>query len=140
MTRRGRLLVFILLIAALAWAAYSLRSGGLVGVLVAATRDSDRSLDLLRAYFARWGVLAPVVYTLAVVVETVVAPIPGALLYAPGGALFGGALGGTLSLAGNVLGATIACVLARTFGERLAARLDASSLARLGAQLRARGF
>ena len=36
---------------------------------------------------ASWGPLAPVVYTLAVVVEVIVAPIPGTLLYAPAGAI-----------------------------------------------------
>ena len=52
-------------------------------------------------------------------VEVVVAPIPGTMLYAPGGVIFGGFLGGLLSLAGNVIGAGIACRLMRAFlGDR----------------------
>ena len=68
---------------------------------------------------AGWGRLAPLVYTLAVVVEVIVAPIPGTLLYAPAGAIFGGLLGGSLSLVGNVVGAAICCVIGRMIGERV---------------------
>jgi uncharacterized membrane protein YdjX (TVP38/TMEM64 family) len=94
----------------------------------------------LREYLAGWGPLAPVVYVLAVTLEVVVAPIPGTLLYAPGGAVFGGFMGGTLSLAGNVIGATIACLVARTFGERISARMDASSIGPLMERLRAKSL
>jgi uncharacterized membrane protein YdjX (TVP38/TMEM64 family) len=59
-----------------------------------------------------------------------VAPIPGTLLYAPGGAIFGGALGGTLSLAGNVIGATLACAVARLFEDRVAHAVAAGRLER----------
>lgn len=80
------------------------------------------TIDTLREYVRGWGALAPVVYVAAVTVEVLVAPIPGLLLYAPAGAIFGGFVGGTLSLVGNVIGAAIACFLARTFGEPWLAR------------------
>ena len=70
---------------------------------------------------AGWGRLAPLVYTLAVVVEVIVAPIPGTLLYAPAGAIFGGFVGGSLSLVGNVIGAAICCVIGQMIGERVLA-------------------
>jgi uncharacterized membrane protein YdjX (TVP38/TMEM64 family) len=82
----------------------------------------DTWLTDVRAIVSSWGPFAPIVYTLVVIVEVVVAPIPGTLLYAPGGAIFGGFIGGTLSLVGNVVGAAIACVLGRLVGERVFGR------------------
>jgi uncharacterized membrane protein YdjX (TVP38/TMEM64 family) len=69
-----------------------------------------------------WGALAPAAYVAAVTVEVLVAPFPGTLLYAPAGAIFGGLWGGTLSLAGNVLGATIAAWIGAALGEPWIAR------------------
>jgi uncharacterized membrane protein YdjX (TVP38/TMEM64 family) len=87
-----------------------------------------------------WGALAPVVYVAAVTVEVLIAPIPGLLLYAPGGAIFGGFLGGTLALLGNTIGASIACFLARTLGAGwLASRVHSTRLAAIRERLRARG-
>src|SRR5262245_52532785 len=85
-------------------------------VLLSTPPDGVSRLDALRQYVQSWGALAPVVYVFAVIVEVVVAPIPGTLLYAPAGAIFGGFVGGALSLVGNVIGAAIACWAAGTFG------------------------
>ena len=62
--------------------------------------------------------LAGFVYFLFVILEVTIAPIPGAILYAPGGAIFGTFWGGLLSLFGNVVGAGIACWIARTISNR----------------------
>ena len=98
-------------------------------------------LEQVREVVAGWGRLAPIIYTLAVVVEVIVAPFPGTLLYAPAGAIFGGFLGGTLSLVGNVLGAAISCVLGRLIGERLLGRrADDSEFRRYQDLLRERGL
>ena len=137
---RPRLVLLLALIAGvLAWGVWSYRSAGLISVLLSSGGGSASSLDSIRDYVAGWGRLGPVVYVCAVVVEVIVAPIPGTLLYAPGGAIFGGFLGGTLSLAGNVIGATIACLITRTFGERMSARLDASAMGALAERIRKRG-
>ena len=64
-------------------------------------------------FFDRSGVAAPLAYVGFVTVKAVVAPIPGTMLHAPGGVIFGGFLAGLLSLAGNVIGAGIACQLDR---------------------------
>lgn len=119
---RATVLAVACLVLAAVWAIWSYASGGFVRALFAGADDATQSLDALRGLLARWGRLAPLVYTLAVVVEVLVAPIPGTLLYAPAGALFGAFLGGTLSLAGNVIGAGVACVIGRALGERLAGR------------------
>jgi uncharacterized membrane protein YdjX (TVP38/TMEM64 family) len=75
----------------------------------------------------------------AVVVEVMVAPIPGAILYAPGGAIFGGFLGGTLSLIGNVIGASLATWLAARLGSRVIGSGDWPRLQTIAARVRERG-
>jgi len=112
----------IVLLALVAWGFWSYRSGGLLHVLLGPLPPEATRLAALRSYVASFGAFAPLVYVAAVTVEVLVAPIPGTLLYAPAGAIFGGLVGGTLSLAGNVLGAVIACWIAGTFGERWRAR------------------
>lgn len=131
------------LVLAVVAAAWSYLSGGTVRLLMdgaGALGDSGQSLDALRAALDRWGRLAPVVYVVAVVIEVLVAPIPGTLLYAPAGALFGGFLGGTLSLIGNTLGAAIACGVGSAIGEAaLARRVEGTRLAVYRDAIRARG-
>lgn len=132
--------VFVLAIAAAVW---SYVAGGTVRVLVdgaGAMGDSGQTLAALRAALDRWGRLAPVIYVAAVVVEVLVAPIPGTLLYAPGGALFGGLMGGTLSLIGNTLGAAIACGVGSAIGESaLARRLEGTKAASYKEAIKQRG-
>jgi uncharacterized membrane protein YdjX (TVP38/TMEM64 family) len=112
----GRTLVFGALAVLGVWALWSYQSGGLLHVLLSPLPAGESRLDALRLYVQSWGALAPLVYVAAVTVEVLVAPIPGTLLYAPAGAIFGGFVGGTLSLAGNVAGAAIACWIAAAFG------------------------
>ncbi len=145
MTARNRnvaaLVAFALALGAGAW---SYLSGGTVRVLIdgaAGLGDSGQAIDALRAALDRWGPLAPVVYVAAVVIEVLVAPIPGTLLYAPAGALFGGLMGGTLSLIGNTLGAAIACGVGGAIGEAaLARRVDGTKAAQYREAIRARGL
>lgn len=86
--------------------------------LVRLDLDAPAKLQKIRHFFAECGHFAPVVYFAMVTIEVIIAPIPGLMLYAPGGAIFGPAFGGALSLAGNVVGAGIACVLARSVRPR----------------------
>lgn len=89
----------------------SYASGGLVYALV--NSDLDRFVE----YVTSFGPWAAVVFVLTVTLECVVAPIPPLVLYIAGGLLYGGFWGGTLTLAGNVLGAGIAFSLARYFAR-----------------------
>jgi len=123
--RRGPVVVIILSIL-IAGALFSYLTSGFIYVLVTGSPDQGPWLERVRDVVAGWGRLAPLVYTLIVVVEVVVAPIPGALLYAPGGAIFGGFLGGTLSLLGNVVGAAICCALGGLIGERMLGKQGSS--------------
>ncbi len=104
------------------WAVWSYQTGGLLDVLISSPSGEGTRLNALRTYVRAWGALAPLAYVAAVTVEVLVAPIPGILLYAPGGAIFGGFWGGTLALVGNTLGASIACFLARSLGAAWLAR------------------
>jgi len=131
---RGRSIFVLALFAGIVgYAAYSWFSGGIIRVLAdgaGSLGDNEASLEALRQALLRWGPLAPLVYVAAVVVEVLVAPIPGTLLYAPAGALFGGFQGGVLSLTGNTIGAAVACAVGRTLGEEaVTRRLEGSRLA-----------
>jgi uncharacterized membrane protein YdjX (TVP38/TMEM64 family) len=136
---RWRILSAGALVLLAGWAAISYRGGGFVYALFHATGPNTDALAVLRRYLAGWGPLAPFAYFLLVVVEVLVAPLPGTLLYAPGGALFGGFVGGTVSLAGNVVGATIACALAGAWGGTFARTLEERGLARYRERIAARG-
>ena len=139
--RRRHLLLALAVAVLVGGALFSYLTSGVVYVLVAGSPDQGPWLERVRAAAAGWGRLAPIVYVLVVIVEVVVAPIPGALLYAPGGAIFGGFVGGTLSLVGNVLGAALCCALGGWVGERiLPGGKDAGAAADLRARLRDRGI
>jgi uncharacterized membrane protein YdjX (TVP38/TMEM64 family) len=142
--RRRSIFVLALFAGIVGYAAYSWFSGGIIRVLAdgaGSLGDNQASLDALRQALSRWGPLAPLVYVAAVVVEVLVAPIPGTLLYAPAGALFGGFLGGVLSLTGNTIGAAVACAVGRTLGEEVVTRrLDGSRLAGHVEALREKGL
>jgi uncharacterized membrane protein YdjX (TVP38/TMEM64 family) len=139
--RRGPVLLLILVVVIAAWSLYSYWSAGFVYVLVSGDPGQGPWLERVRHTVAGWGRLAPIIYTLAVVVEVIVAPIPGTLLYAPAGAIFGGFVGGSLSLVGNVVGAAICSLLGQMIGERvLSKRVDGSQLGRYRTLLEKRGL
>jgi uncharacterized membrane protein YdjX (TVP38/TMEM64 family) len=118
----------VAVVIAAGWAIWSFRTGGIVATLFSTADDPGGSLDVLRAYFDRAGMFGPVLYVIAVVLEVIIAPIPGTLLYAPAGAIFGGLMGGSLSLGGNVTGAMVATFLANVFGHRLTESLERSQV------------
>jgi uncharacterized membrane protein YdjX (TVP38/TMEM64 family) len=122
------------------WAWFSYATGGIVWTLFQAPTGDDRGLAAIRQRVAAWGAFGPLAYVLLVIVEVLAAPIPGTLLYAPGGAIFGGFVGGTLSLAGNVAGATIACLVARLWRDPFQRRIRSQRFAALRERLAERGL
>ena len=96
------------------WVMLSYLNGGVMALVLDTSMTSADKLEALRTFFDRQGALAPGIYVGLVLVEAVIAPIPGAILYLPGGVIFGGFWGGTLSLVGNVLAAGLCCWLMRT--------------------------
>lgn len=110
--------VVVLAVALAGWAIWSYSSGGIIAILLTPGMSAADKVAVIQEYFDSFGVIAPLVYVGIVTIEVVVAPIPGLMLYAPGGMIFGGFLGGLLSLLGNTLGAGIACQLIRVLGGR----------------------
>ncbi len=111
------------------WTVWSYFSGGIIAILLAPGKSAADKVAAIQGYFDSFGIIAPLVYVAIVTIEVVVAPIPGLMLYAPGGMVFGGFLGGLLSLVGNTLGAGIACQLIRTLGgKRFTAWLEQGRL------------
>ena len=81
----------------------------------------------LRQFFDQAGIWAPLLYVAFVIVEVIIAPIPGIMLYAPGGLIFGPWLGGSLALIGNVIGAGISCGLTRSLGSSWLDRISSGT-------------
>lgn len=113
--RAARWIVLALLAACVSW---SWVNTGIVYQLLRQDVTAEWKIEQLQIYFAGFGVFAPLVYFLFVTVEVVIAPIPGLMLYAPGGVLFGAVVGGAIALAGNIAGAGIACSITRLIGPR----------------------
>lgn len=141
--RRGRLrdrLAWLGLLVAVGLTAWSWATGGIVHDLLRQDTDAVWKIQQLKQFFAGYGALAPLVYFLFVTVEVIVAPIPGLMLYAPGGLIFGAAAGGAIALAGNVAGAGIACSIARSINPRWLERFfTRASMETAQAELERRG-
>ncbi len=130
MTGRGasgpnvaRALAWATLLGLVAWVAISYAEGGIVGVMLRVDLTAAEKLDMLQRFFADFGPGAALAYVAIVTVEVVVAPIPGTILYAPAGVIFGGFWGGVLSLIGNITGAVLSFALMRVLGRSAFERL-----------------
>lgn len=113
----ARALAWTTLLGLIAWVVVSYARGGLVGMMLRLDLPATAKIDALRGFFENLGPAAPLAYVGIVTVEVVVAPIPGTILYAPAGAVFGGWRGGWLSLAGNIIGAALSFALMRALGH-----------------------
>jgi uncharacterized membrane protein YdjX (TVP38/TMEM64 family) len=122
MRHKDRWLAGATLVALASLVTWSYVSGGIAHVLLSPDLTGPEKVQELQDFFLAWGSIAPLVYLLFVTVEVVVAPIPGTILYVPGGLIFGWKIGGIVTLAGNVLGATICCLIARSLGRPYAER------------------
>jgi len=98
-------------------ATVSYAEGGIVAIMLRPDVAAADKIEELRRFFAGLGGVAPLAYVAIVTVEVVVAPIPGTVLYAPAGVVFGGFWGGLLSLVGNVTGAGLSFALMRALGR-----------------------
>ena len=131
------LVILLVLSASLLW---SWTSRGIVYELFGGTGTAADRVECLRQYFESFGSAGPLVYVLFVIVEVVIAPIPGLMLYAPGGIVFGPLYGGSLSLVGNIIGAGIACSVTRTLGNSWLSRFFAADkLERVQSGIESRG-
>lgn len=75
--------------------------------------------DQLERFIAQFGIWAPLALVLLIVLEVVIAPLPGGIMPIIAGFLFGPILGIFYAWIGNMLGSIIAFWIARMFGERV---------------------
>ena len=78
--------------------------------------------EQLRETIQGTGVFGPLVFILAQIAQTIIAPIPGQVLGIAGGALFGW-MGLIWGLIGSIVGALIVFLLMRKYGRPLAEKL-----------------
>lgn len=101
--------------------------------------NSGIDLDTIRGLVESAGWIGPVAYVAAYAVLTV-ALVPGAVLTAAGGLLFGVALGSALSVVGATLGAVVAFAVARTVGRTAVDRLVSGRVATVDRWIGERGL
>ena len=85
------------------------------GDSIAVFGDRARLEQLVRPY----GVFGPIVISALVLIESLIAPLPGGVLPVLAGALYGIPGGVIASWVGNFLAALIAFAIARIWGERV---------------------
>lgn len=78
--------------------------------------------EQLRSTIQEFGVLAPIVYTIAHTIQVVFMAIPGYAMAVVGGYLFGAVHGTAYTMIGVTLGATITFVIARVWGRPVVER------------------
>ncbi len=69
-------------------------------------------------FISSFGVFSAIAFTLLVVIEVVLAPIPGLALYVVAGIIFGPFFGGTLASIGNIIGAAVCYKIAERYGRK----------------------
>jgi uncharacterized membrane protein YdjX (TVP38/TMEM64 family) len=77
----------------------------------------------LQEWILSFGAFSPVVYSLGVVAQVIVSPIPAGPVTFAGAMIFGVPQGLALSMAGSVVGSVMAFAAARKWGKPLAVRL-----------------
>ncbi|MBU0760289.1 MAG: TVP38/TMEM64 family protein [Nanoarchaeota archaeon] len=110
-TKTLAILFLLFLIGIVAGSYYSYSSEGVVYSIMA------EDIDSLVNYIRSFGGLSAIILILIVIIEVIVAPIPPLLLYVASGIIFGTFLGGILVLIGNLIGAALAFLIARTIGR-----------------------
>ncbi len=137
----GRFISISLLIGLLVFVVHSYLSGGIIGIIFQSNISTEEKLMLIKVFFLSWGTFAPFVYTIIVVIEVIVAPIPGAILYIPGGIIFGGLIGGSTALIGNVIGAGISYQIMKILGKpALESHVNMDALRKYNSLLDKRGI
>lgn len=109
------------------------------GIAVVALNRDKLDLDLLDAWLADLGILAPVAYVALYAVGTVLFA-PGSLFTMAGGALFGPVWGTVLNLTGATIGAGIAFLIARYLAADWVANKTGGRLKRMIQGVEAEGW
>jgi len=113
------LLCLIILVAGIY---YSYTTEGIIYSVL--SEDTDSVIEYINSF----GSLAALILILLVILEVIAAPIPPLLLYVVAGIIFGKLTGGLLVLTGNLIGATIAFLIARTIArDYISKKIDPKS-------------
>ena len=86
-----------------------------------------QNVETLRDYIAGYGVLAPLVSALLMVLQSVIAPLPAFLITFANGLLFGVWWGAALSWSSAMLGAALCFFIARVLGRPVVVKLLSES-------------
>lgn len=89
---------------------------------------TDSSVAETAAYLRSFGIWTPLISLVLMVLQAVLAPLPGSLVAAANGVVFGLGWGVLLSWIGGVAGASASFWIARLFGQDLASRLAGKRL------------
>jgi uncharacterized membrane protein YdjX (TVP38/TMEM64 family) len=79
--------------------------------------------DKLKVYVESYGIFAPLIFVLLLAFQSVVAPIPSAVIIIAGGLIFGPLVATVLSVIGNLLGAILCFKIAEKLGRPIVERL-----------------
>jgi uncharacterized membrane protein YdjX (TVP38/TMEM64 family) len=74
-------------------------------------------------FISGFGVYGPIIIILIIILEVVIAPIPGFIIIIASGYLFGPIFGTIYAYIGNIIGTLIAFLLARKFGRPFVKRI-----------------
>ncbi len=86
-----------------------------------------QNLETLRDYIASYGVLAPIVSALLMVLQSIIAPLPAFLITFANGLLFGVWWGAALSWSSAMLGAMLCFFIARVLGRPVVVKVLSES-------------
>ncbi|MFH1332435.1 MAG: TVP38/TMEM64 family protein [archaeon] len=95
----------------------------LIGVLLFYIQRTFESPGAAAEQIRNLGPLGPLVVITLIILEVIVAPVPGALLYVAAGYAFGTLWGTIFSYVGQIIGTTIAFFISRRFGRPIVERL-----------------
>jgi len=84
---------------------------------------SSLNVDIVRGYILSFGLLAPVVSFLLMILQSVVAPLPAFLITFANAGLFGWIKGALLSWTSSMVGAALCFYIARYFGRKIVEKL-----------------
>lgn len=88
---------------------------------------SSMNMEMLKEYILSFGILAPVVSFLLMILQSVVAPIPAFLITLSNAAIFGWMKGAILSWTSSMVGAALCFYIARSFGRGAVLKLNGMS-------------
>jgi len=84
---------------------------------------SSLNLDILKGYILSFGILAPIVSFLLMILQSIVAPLPAFMITFANAGLFGWVKGALLSWTSSMVGAALCFYIARHLGRNIVEKL-----------------